>query len=445
MKKIFTNKKAIITVLSILLVLSIMLSTTYALFMKVNTLDNTESYTSGILDVTVEEGTALTLSNTLPMTDEEGSALTPYTFKVTNTGNLTYTFDLKLLSTTTSNQINPAYIKVKLDDNSPVTLSSLSNGLIASDLTLNPSDSVTMSVRIWLSIDTPNTEIGKSFSAKIVTDGVGSEYVTGADYIESLLASNPETMNNDDPDGNVRYMGADPNNYVSFNNELWRIIGVFDVASTDGGPTEKRLKIIRNESLGKMAWDSANTNNWTTASLQTYLNGEYYNDLHLKTKSLIDDTYWNLGGTATYTSASNGLASHFYGYERGTTVYSGRPTYWIGKIGLMYPSDYGYATSGGTTTDRASCLAKEMYNWDASSYSDCKNNDYLYNSSLYQWTITPNSSYSWYVFNVYTAGNVLNSARANNSLHSASPVLYLLSTVEITGGEGTSENPYTLG
>ena len=57
-------------------------------------------------------------------------------------------------------------------------------------------------------------------------------------------------MNNDDPDGNVRYMGADPNNYVLFNNELWRIIGVFDVASTYGGPTEKRLKIIRNESIG---------------------------------------------------------------------------------------------------------------------------------------------------------------------------------------------------
>ena len=469
MKKIFTNKKAIITVLSILLVLSIMLSTTYALFMKVNTLDNTESYTSGILDITVEEGTALTLSNTLPMTDEEGSALTPYTFKVTNTGNLAYTFDLKLLSTTTSNQINPAYIKVKLDDNSPVTLSSLSNGLIASDLTLNPSDSVTMSVRIWLSIDTPNTEIGKSFSAKIVTDGVGSEYVTGADYIESLLASNPTTMNNDDPDGNVRYMGADPNNYVSFNNELWRIIGVFDVASTDGGPTEKRLKIIRDESIGTMSWDNKGTNgenNWADSALMEVLNsGAYWNrtsgtcpsgkngatkscdfsatGLTEEAKSLIGDAVWNLGGTASFTSASNGLASHFYGYERGTTVYSGRPTYWIGKIGLMYPSDYGYATSGGTTTDRASCLAKEMYNWDASSYSDCKNNDYLYNSSLYQWTITPDSSRSDRVFNVYATGHV-NGYRANNSYNSASPVLYLASTVEITGGDGTSGNPFTL-
>lgn len=204
MKKIFTNEKAIITVLSILLVLSIMLSTTYALFMKVNTLDNTESYTSGILDITVEEGTALTLSNTLPMTDEEGSALTPYTFKVTNTGNLTYTFDLKLLSTTIDNQINPTYIKVKLDDNSPVVLSSLSEGLIASDLTLKPEESITMSVRMWLSIDTPNTEIGKNFSAKIVTDGVGSEYMSSAGFRLTLdkFKELGVTINDGTPDFN---------------------------------------------------------------------------------------------------------------------------------------------------------------------------------------------------------------------------------------------------
>ena len=110
----------------------------------------------------------------------------------------------------------------------------------------------------------------------------------------------------------------------------------------------------------------------------------------------------------------------------------------------MYPSDYGYATSGGTTTNRASCLAKELFSWNSSSYSDCKNNDYLYNSSLYQWTITPGSSYSFHVFNVNTTGRV-DGYGANISFYSASPVLYLLSTVEITGGEGTSENPFTLG
>ena len=272
---------------------------------------------------------------------------------------------------------------------------------------------------------------------------VYKEGVLATEYITSLVSSNPDTMNNDDPDGNVRYMGADPNNYVRFNNELWRIIGVFDVKSSENGELEKRVKIIRDEPIENMAWDSGNENDWTQASLQEYLNGDYYNSIDSVSQNLIGDTYWNLGGTADFQSSSNGLPSHFYGYERGTTVDTGRPTYWVGKIGLMYPSDYGYATSGGTTKNRASCLARQLVYWDSSSYSDCKNNDYLYNSSFNQWTLTPRSSLSYRVFHVYNSGFLDNDYASNAD--SASPVLYLKSTVEIIGGEGTSENPYTLG
>ena len=479
MRKVLSDKKTIITVLSIILVLTIMSSTTYAIFFRVNTFENTESYTAGVLDIQVEEGSALSLANTLPITDSEGASLTPYTFTVKNVGNLTYTFDLKMLSTTSSNPINSSYIKVKLDDKEPVLLSSLTNGIIGSDITLSPGNSITMSIRIWLDINTPNTEIGKSFSAKIVTDGVGSEYfepVNASEYITSLVSSNPTTMNNDDPDNNVRYMGADPNNYVRFNNELWRIIGVFDVASTYGGATEKRIKIIRDEPIGKYSWDNKasgtgssdsqyGSNDWTDSALMEVLNnGAYWNrtsstcpygqngattscdfssnGLTDEAKSLIGDAVWNLGGTASYTSVSNGLPSHFYGYERGTTVYGTRPTYWVGKIGLMYPSDYGYATSGGTTTDRSSCLAKEMFNWGSSSYSDCGINDYLYNSNIPQWTMTHRSSNSPSVFfvdfNAYVGDSYARSGFA------VRPTAYLKSNVLITGGDGSQTSPYVL-
>ena len=265
-----------------------------------------------------------------------------------------------------------------------------------------------------------------------------------AQYIESLLSNNKDTMNNDDPDHNVRYMGKDPNNYVEFNNELWRIIGVFNVKASASGQEEKRLKIIRNEPIGKKAWDSSNKNDWTKASLNTYLNGEYYNSLREEAQGQVGDTYWNIGGTANYQNASNGLASHFYRYERGTTTYNNQSSAWPYKIGLMYPSDYGYATSGGTTTNRASCLAKELYNWDSSSHSDCKNNDYLYNSSSHQWTITPYSGDANSVFYVSTSGSVYR-YDANDTGNSVSPVLYLKSDVIITGGTGTSTDPYILG
>ena len=277
-------------------------------------------------------------------------------------------------------------------------------------------------------------------------------------------------------DNNLRYIGSNPNNYVSFNNELWRIIGVFNNIDDGTGKKETRLKIIRDEPIGEYSWDNKasgtgsstseyGSNDWSDSTLQIVLNeGAYWNrtsgscpsgqngattscdfsstGLTAEAKSMIGNTKWNLGGTASYTSSSNGLASHWYTYERGTEVYSGRPTEWIGKVGLMYPSDYGYATSGGSTTNRETCLNTELYNWNGSSVSDCKNNDWLYDSSNYQWTITPSSSYSTYVFFLNSYGDVI--GYNADTRRAVSPALYLSSNVKISGGDGSEGNPYTL-
>ena len=130
----------------------------------------------------------------------------------------------------------------------------------------------------------------------------------------------------------------------------------------------------------------------------------------------------------------------FYERERGTDVYEGRPTEWSGKVGLMYASDYGYATSGGETTNREACLATELYNWTNS--SDCYNNDWLYDSSADQWTLTPDSSTSYNVFNVFYDGNLYNS-NANGG-YGARPSIYLKSNIAISGGNGDINSPYTL-
>ena len=195
----------------------------------------------------------------------------------------------------------------------------------------------------------------------------------------------------------------------------------------------------------------SSTNNGTTACDFTTTG------LKTNLKNLVGNTLWNTGtnGTNSYTSASNGLASHFYSYERssnnGKICTSGRycndtvtrTTTWNGKIGLMYPSDYGYATSGGSTRNRTSCLNKELYNWDSSSYSDCYNNDWLNN---WQWTLSPSvdSSYAYTVFNVYSPGGVRGSGKASSVLL-VRPSVYLISKTSILGGEGTLENPYQIG
>ena len=274
-------------------------------------------------------------------------------------------------------------------------------------------------------------------------------------------------------DNNLRYVGANPCNYVTFNGEKagWRIIGILNT------PEGQRMKLIRTNSLRNYSWDnkasgtgsstsSYGSNDWTDSTLKEILNnGAYYNrisgtcpygssgsttscdftsnGLTEETRNQIDTIIWKLGGTAIYSSSSNGLASHWYTYERGTTVYSGRPTEWQGKVGLMYPSDYGYATSGGSSMDRTSCLAKELYNWDSSSYSDCKNNDWLYNSSIYQWTLAPNSYDSAGVFFVSPSGFVR--ASYADYQFAVRPSVYLTSKTSILGGEGTLENPYQIG
>jgi len=245
-----------------------------------------------------------------------------------------------------------------------------------------------------------------------------------------------------------RYTGKDPDNYIKFNNETWRIIGVFET-DNGSGTLEKRIKIIH-DSIGDVKWDISSINDWSKASAMTTLNsGEYYNrtdfyasnGLTDEAKSLIANAKWYLGGTNNYTTSSNGLIKQWYAYERGTTVYSGRPTNWTGKVGLMYPSDYGYATSGGTTNNREACLQKELYNW-RDTYSDCIDNNWLYNSSKNLWTITHLSGSANNAFGINTSGYI--SSAGVNYACVLKPTVYLKSNVAITKGNGTKASPYEI-
>ena len=326
-----------------------------------------------------------------------------------------------------------------------------------------------------------------------------AKIILASEFIESLYEDNQDILAYDGTeDNNLRYIGDDPANYAYFNCsnysnptsdtcELWRIIGIFN-ENTHGVSGQKLVKLIRNESIGDFSWDnktsgvgsstsSSGSNDWSDSRLMMLLNpgyeepngniyayegSLYYNarsgtcysgsngatiscdftSTGLKndtTRNMIETVTWKLGGTANYTSASNGLASHFYGYERGTTVYSGNPTEWEVKIGLMYPSDYGYATSGGNTTDRETCLAKELYNWD--SLSDCYNNDWLYTGSI-QWTFTPRSSNSRSVFGVNAIGSLGSYSAVYG--YDVRPSIYLKSNIAISGGSGTESDPYVL-
>ena len=168
-----------------------------------------------------------------------------------------------------------------------------------------------------------------------------------------------------------RYIGDSPNNFVKFNCkvdeetneevcETWRIIGVFTVENEDGN-YEQRLKLVRGELLttNNDTWDSNEANEWSTATLNTYLNGTYFNSLSESAKSMIGNTKYYLGGIkGDYdTQPYYGSTEDMYIMERGIEVFdpstdeydcnftvteSGqcaiRTTSWTGKVALLYPS-----------------------------------------------------------------------------------------------------------
>ena len=249
-----------------------------------------------------------------------------------------------------------------------------------------------------------------------------------------------------------RYTGKNPNNYVLFNNELWRIIGVIPTEDTSG-KVENRLKIIRNTSIGDMKWNACTINSeekcedsgkylndWTGATLNTYLNTTYYNTLSTDAKNMIGTTKYYLGGYNAFEITNDTM----WQYERKNDA--NRSGYYYGsnlvmqndaskKIALMYASDYGYASSNVckyTCSNRLDC-----------DDSQCDSTNWLYSGND-EWLLPQGSDFSSEAFMVYSSGLV----GSNNSVflyeYAVRPVLSLSSNVKISSGEGTSQKPYTL-
>ena len=236
-------------------------------------------------------------------------------------------------------------------------------------------------------------------------------------------------------DNGYRYSGANPNNYVCFGStttpcpaeNLYRIIGVLN----DNG--EYQVKLIKADYTtsamlgtdgrdyygsyvdlnGKSAYYKGNmtqsdiaayrwnydtsvseygSNNWTTSEFNTInLNTNYWNYLGATWQNLIAPTTWHLGGM----TSSDNTAKAFYDGERNNAGYGSNPTTYTDEIGLMYPSDYGYAAYPDAWTT----------NLISYSNSSITSNNWLY-MGLFEWTISPSSSYSSYVFYVRHSGSL---------------------------------------
>ena len=124
--------------------------------------------------------------------------------------------------------------------------------------------------------------------------------------------------------GKYTYKGANPNNYITFNNETWRIISV----EADG-----TIKIMRNESIGNRAFDSGNSNAWETSDIKAYLNDTYLPTITTNQDKIVSHT-WSIGGV---TSGNSDLADQIND-ENGTQSQSA-------SVGMITASEYLRANS----------------------------------------------------------------------------------------------------
>ena len=461
-------KRKIAMLLTLLGVTSIVIGTTFAIYENTINTNKNHIIKTGIVNFTLTESTnGLVLDNLQELTDYEGMAQeTFYEFTIKNTGNTITDYEISLVdkpnSSYTGTILNEKYIKVGLlKNNSKEIIVNLKevNRLI-DKVTLDVDESVNYKLRLWLDFGNLEDEakealVGQKIFLALKINGIQNvnKVPTGADNLIKLTDNKDNSglytithakdstlqIGTNEDITEYRYRGASPKNYVTFNNEVWRILGVFP--TDDGtGNIENRIKLIKDQSIGNNYWNTTQVaststyNNWTGATLMKYLNGTYYNSLiNSNSIDMVDDAKYYLGG---YTN-TNMTKDVMYQYERkisgsGTYYYSSNPNSWTGKIGLMYASDYGYAASDECTQNLSS------YN-----NTTCTSNNWLYNIKVGEWILPQVGGNNGNVFYVHSYSNVSNCTVNNDSLASR-PVLYLKPEVMIESGDGTSSNPYKL-
>lgn len=258
-------------------------------------------------------------------------------------------------------------------------------------------------------------------------------------------------------DTGYRYEGQDPNNYVWFNNELWRMIGVFDEnthAQNDDTSTSVKenqlVKLIRANPIGGFSLNNATSSNWSGAMLYKLLNpvsgdansGVYYNKKNGMENSYcyayyptvpgkcdftnigLDSTYRNMINPVMWKSGarSGSLLSEIYNSERTTDTVN---TY----IGLIYLSDYGFSVL------ESNC--PRSTNMGSYNSPSCAGQSWLFGQGD-EWVLSA-SSYGDYIR--YDGINYSSDPTEDKAVR---PTIYLNANVYAIGGTGTEIDPYII-
>lgn len=250
-----------------------------------------------------------------------------------------------------------------------------------------------------------------------------------SNQITEISYNNKNLIVDETSDKNIRYIGNNPDNYVSFNNELWRIVGLFNNVNISSNEVENLVKIVKDDSNEtKLIWDN-NLNDWLNSNIENELNTTYLNTLDEQSQNMIKQVS---NKVSSYTSQSYS-ASEIYVSERINKTKDE-------KVSILYPSDYVYAASDGQTNTRDDCLNISVNK--LSEKSECKANNWLYNSNENTWLNLYDSQSKDKAYYLSSEGNI--ELGIITELKSVKPVVYLTTDVYIKSGTGTKTNPYIL-
>ena len=251
------DKKIIVLIVLILISIIALIGSSYALLTK-SFKSEKLSMQVGTLKVDFTEGNAITMDNAMPMTDENGMNTTPYTFTITNSGDVDAYYTVSN-EEELANTLDTNYLKMRLTgsdgyDSGIKRLKDLGTSTyrIVDETSLATGKSVTYKLYLWIASDAGNDIQNKIYKSKIIVNStsnrVGDTYCLDNGFTKlsdcMLVINNHEKttdiaktnikakgtpdfsktattdeglfMAEDDEGESYYYRGAVKNNYVSF-------------------------------------------------------------------------------------------------------------------------------------------------------------------------------------------------------------------------------------
>lgn len=292
-----------------------------------------------------------------------------------------------------------------------------------------------------------------AFNTSLSLNAKGNiKQLNGAEYLRKICnTTTGDGLYKDEyEEGRCIYKGANPNNYIKFNNEIWRIISV----EIDG-----TIKIIRNEIIGYMSFDtqglrpigyctqgSALEHGCNAWAAMDYFSNDNYSGKVSKDAELniyLNKTYlYKLSDYDKVVSGNYYIGSVLYNNSDLLSQIENEKKYkWNGKVGLITVSEYIRANS-----NQENCGNFNLNNINSNT---CLTNNWMYQivpSNQYLWTISPNSKTADGMHDIHYDGKIggqSGSTVSNAEGYGVSPVVYLNKNI-ILSNSGTLEDPYKI-